>query len=162
MLLTQRCDRAELQLPSPHQLRRKIILKHKKLPEYEDGCPGGPGIVGGGSGILSTSGSRSSISGANGDENENMRNFLKEGMLYFKDPVDKAWNLYHFVLTQQQLIYSSHTDENNAGGADDDDNAVSQNSSSMLMPKSKDNFANEELHFGENWFHGKLEGDMTK
>ncbi|XP_011187776.2 1-phosphatidylinositol 4,5-bisphosphate phosphodiesterase gamma-1 [Zeugodacus cucurbitae] len=158
MLLTQRCDRAEVQLPSPHQLRRKIILKHKKLPEYEDGCAGGPGIVGGGSGMLTTSGSRSSISGANGDENENMRNFLKEGMLYFKDPVDKAWNLYHFLLTQQQLIYSSHTDENNAGGADDDDNAVSQNSAATLMPKTKDNFANEELHFGENWFHGKLEG----
>ncbi|XP_067640356.1 1-phosphatidylinositol 4,5-bisphosphate phosphodiesterase gamma-1 [Eurosta solidaginis] len=158
MLLTQRCDRAEIQLPSPHQLRRKIILKHKKLPEYEDGCSSGPSIVGGGSGLLSNSGSRTSISGGYGDENDNLRNFLKEGMLYFKDPVDKTWNLYHFVLTQQQLIYSSHTDENNAGGADDDDNALSKGASSTLMPKSKDNFVNDELHFGENWFHGKLEG----
>jgi len=33
MLLTQPIDKNETKLPSPHQLRNKIILKHKKLPE---------------------------------------------------------------------------------------------------------------------------------
>ena len=33
MLLTQPIDKNELSLPSPSQLRNKIILKHKKLPE---------------------------------------------------------------------------------------------------------------------------------
>ena len=33
MLLTQPIEKMETQLPSPQQLRYKIILKHKKLPE---------------------------------------------------------------------------------------------------------------------------------
>lgn len=33
LLLTQPIDKTETKLPSPHQLRNKIILKHKKLPE---------------------------------------------------------------------------------------------------------------------------------
>lgn len=138
MLLTQRCDRLETELPSPYQLRRKIILKHKKLPEYEDGSS------------LSTVGGGSGVSLRSTDDNENARNVIKEGMLYYKDPVDKSWNLYHIVLTQQELIYSSETDENR-----DEEH---EHSSSSLMPKPKENLVNDELHFGENWFHGKLEG----
>lgn len=159
MLLTQRVDRSETQLPSPHQLRRKIILKHKKLPEFEDNAS----IVSNSSNssaLLSSSGSRSSISGPGGvdDHGDGMRNVLKEGLLYFKDPVDKIWSLYHFVLTQQELIYSSETDDTNSAAGDDDDNVTSASPSNTLMPKVKDNFINDELHFGENWFHGKLEG----
>lgn len=141
MLLVQRVDRNECHLPSPYQLRRRIILKHKKLPEYEDGCTtllraiddGGVGGGGGsGSGIES-----------------NIRNVLKEGKMYLKDPIDKVWNLYQFVLTQQELIYSSETTDDNR----DDD--LDQSSS---FPRVKENLINDELHFGENWFHGKLEG----
>lgn len=36
MLLTQSVDKNEVALPSPHQLRRKILIKHKKLPEECD------------------------------------------------------------------------------------------------------------------------------
>ena len=36
MLVVCPVERNETQLPSPHQLRRKIILKHKKLPDGED------------------------------------------------------------------------------------------------------------------------------
>lgn len=35
MLLVQPVDKNETHLPSPYQLRRKIILKHKKLKEGE-------------------------------------------------------------------------------------------------------------------------------
>ena len=33
LLLTQPIDKNETKLPSPNQLKNKIILKHKKLPE---------------------------------------------------------------------------------------------------------------------------------
>lgn len=36
LLVVHPMERNETHLPSPHQLRRKIILKHKKLPEGED------------------------------------------------------------------------------------------------------------------------------
>ena len=36
MLVVHPMERNEKHLPSPHQLRRRIILKHKKLPEGED------------------------------------------------------------------------------------------------------------------------------
>ena len=36
MLLTAPVDKTEKELPSPEKLRRKIILKHKKLPEGSD------------------------------------------------------------------------------------------------------------------------------
>ena len=36
MLVVYPVERNETQLPSPHQLRRRIILKHKKLPDGED------------------------------------------------------------------------------------------------------------------------------
>lgn len=36
LLLSYPVDKNETQLPSPFQLRRKILLKHKKLPEGAD------------------------------------------------------------------------------------------------------------------------------
>lgn len=33
MLLTSPIDRTECQMPSPEKLKRKIIIKHKKLPD---------------------------------------------------------------------------------------------------------------------------------
>jgi len=33
MLVTQNLDKSEQQLPSPESMKRRIILKHKKLPE---------------------------------------------------------------------------------------------------------------------------------
>uniref|UniRef100_A0A1I8NY27 1-phosphatidylinositol 4,5-bisphosphate phosphodiesterase gamma n=1 Tax=Stomoxys calcitrans TaxID=35570 RepID=A0A1I8NY27_STOCA len=159
MLLTQRCDRAETQLPSPHQLRRKIILKHKKLPEYEDSTSLAAASSNS-STLLTSSGSRGSISGP--DDHDGIRNVVKEGLLYFKDPVDKVWNIYHFVLTQQELIYTSETEDTNSAAGDDDDNALVASTNNALMPKAKDNSINDELHFGENWFHGKLEGGRSE
>ncbi|ALC48580.1 sl [Drosophila busckii] len=152
MLLTQPCDRNELQLPSPNQLRRKIILKHKKLPQFDEN------VVASNNGSLNTFSQRSSLSGG-GDEHENMQKILKKGLLYFKDPVDKCWNLYQFVLTQQELIYSSEINEGRNGNSEDDDFGLSAcNLNSSMQQKQKDTAANDELHFGEHWFHGKLEG----
>lgn len=124
MLLVHRVDKNETQLPSPYQLRRRIILKHKKLPEIEDDSL--PRLE---------------------NETENIRNIPKEGRLYLQDPVDKNWNLYLFVLTQHKLMYKSEPQEE----VRDDENDTQ-------FPRAKENVVNDELHFGENWFHGKLEG----
>lgn len=116
-------EKTETQLPSPYQLRRKIILKHKKLPEVEDG------------------------SLAKNDENESFRSMMKEGKLYLQDPVDKSWNLYLFVLTQHKLMYRSEPEE-----------SIRDEEFELCFPRPKESLMNDELHFGENWFHGKLEG----
>lgn len=120
---TNRVDKNEIQLPAPYHLRRKIILKHKKLPEVEDGT-------------LSKN-----------DENESFRSMMKEGKLYLQDPVDKSWNLYLFVLTQHKLMYRSEPEE-----------SIRDEEFELCFPRPKESLMNDELHFGENWFHGKLEG----
>ncbi|XP_017120555.1 1-phosphatidylinositol 4,5-bisphosphate phosphodiesterase gamma-1 [Drosophila elegans] len=159
MLLTQPCDRNEKHLPSPYQLRRKIILKHKKLPQFDDISNGisGTGSLGPRS-SLASGGGGGGVHGEN--DGENVRKVFKEGLLYFKDPVDKTWNLYQFVLTHQELIYSSEINESRNGNSEDDDFGLSSSCSlnSNMQQKQKDTSANDELHFGENWFHGKLEG----
>jgi phosphatidylinositol phospholipase C gamma-1 len=52
MLVVHPVERNEAQLPSPHQLRRKIILKHKKLP---DGVEEGSFFVKNADGMLTPS-----------------------------------------------------------------------------------------------------------
>lgn len=144
MLLVHRVDKNETQLPSPHQLRRRIILKHKKLPEVDDGVvpnangPTASGVVA----AISASASTTSV-----DDADHHRNMPKEGKLYLQDPVDKSWNLYLFVLTpQHKLMYRSEPEDSR-----DDEFEAS-------FTRPKESVINDELHFGENWFHGKLEG----
>lgn len=123
MLLVHQIDKNEVQLPSPYQLRRRIILKHKKLPEIEE----------------------ESISRLT-DEADTLRNIPKEGLFYLQDPVDKTWNPCLFVLTQQKLMYKLEPDD------------IRDDESESHVPRSNETVVNDELHFGENWFHGKLEG----
>lgn len=163
MLLTQKIDKNETHLPSPHQLRKKIILKHKTLQEGEENNV-----------TLQSSGSSSTLnrSSCGGDENENFRNnILKEGRMHFKDPIEKTWSVYHFILTQQELIYSSDSEENGVDSPVEEElfssagNGVASNASVInqrsKISKVKDTLMNDELHFGENWFHGKLEGELS-
>jgi phosphatidylinositol phospholipase C gamma-1 len=35
-----------------------------------------------------------------------LRNTVKNGILYLEDPVDKEWNPHFFVLTQHKLFYT--------------------------------------------------------
>lgn len=96
MLLQQQIEKNETRLPSPHQLRRKIILKHKKLPD---------------GGTLNNSffGDEAAKSETlvRSDDNElDIRNTVKNGILYLEDKVDKVWNPHFFVLTQQKLFYT--------------------------------------------------------
>lgn len=138
MLLTQQVEKNEIQLPSPYQLRRKIILKHKKLPEngvkLEEGTVPNDGAL------------------IRADENElDIRNSVRNGILYLEDPVDKVWNPHFFVLTQHKLFFTDSQRIEREDVRDDEfETSFSQ--------RPKESVTNDELHFGENWFHGKLSG----
>ncbi|XP_041103270.1 1-phosphatidylinositol 4,5-bisphosphate phosphodiesterase gamma-1-like [Polyodon spathula] len=87
MLLTKPVDINADELPTPYQLRRKIIIKHKKLVEgnmYEE------------------------VSSASCSEND-ISNSIKNGILYLEDPIDHNWSPHYFVLTSNKIYYSEET-----------------------------------------------------
>ncbi|XP_023654714.1 1-phosphatidylinositol 4,5-bisphosphate phosphodiesterase gamma-1 [Paramormyrops kingsleyae] len=88
MLLTKAVDISADGLPSPNQLKRKILIKHKKLAEgsaYEE---------------VSTSTPYS--------END-ISNSIKNGILYLEDPINHEWYPHFFVLTSSKIYYSEET-----------------------------------------------------
>ena len=72
MLLTQPIDKDEGQMPSPIQLKKKFIIKHKKLPEGSEAALNA-------SRVQEESGHDVDISSA-----------VKNGILYLEDPHDKV------------------------------------------------------------------------
>ncbi|KAL3276021.1 hypothetical protein HHI36_020751 [Cryptolaemus montrouzieri] len=130
MLVVQPIDKNESQLPSPHQLRRRIVLKHKKLPEGQE---------------------EAVVQIRNEGNEEDLRNSIKNGIMYIEDPCDKEWNPHFFVLTNRKLFYTNcyRLDAESERSEDEEDNSSS-------FQCSKTNIPNEELHFSENWFHGSL------
>ncbi|TNM86993.1 hypothetical protein fugu_007223 [Takifugu bimaculatus] len=91
MLLTKPVDIAADGLPSPNQLKKKILIKHKKLAEgsaYEE---------------VSTSTPYS--------END-ISNSIKNGILYLEDPINHEWYPHFFVLTSSKIYYSEETSSN--------------------------------------------------
>uniref|UniRef100_G3NLI8 1-phosphatidylinositol 4,5-bisphosphate phosphodiesterase gamma n=1 Tax=Gasterosteus aculeatus aculeatus TaxID=481459 RepID=G3NLI8_GASAC len=87
LLLTKPVDNNAEELPSPYQLRRKILIKHKKLVEgtlYEE------------------------VSSASYSEND-ISDSLKNGILYLEDPIDHTWTPHYFVLTSNKIYYSEET-----------------------------------------------------
>lgn len=101
-LLAQPADKNEAALPSPYALRRKILLKHKKLPDGVD---------------------ESSFVVRSDDSKQEMdlRNTVKNGILYLEDPVDREWNPHFFVLTEQKLFYTDTFSRAQEMEPDDDD-----------------------------------------
>ena len=98
LLVTSNLEKNEKSLPSPQQLKRKIILKHKKLPDGEDE-----------SSFLIPSPIMSGASNLDTD----LRSTVKNGIMYLEDPVDKEWNAHFFVLTPDKLYYTDvyHSEE---------------------------------------------------
>lgn len=165
MLLTLPLEKNETKLPSPTALKRKIVLKHKKLV-YCEGSSHNAFFVD------DSNGSSNSNSLMRQDENElDIRNTVKNGILYLEDPVDKVWNPHFFVLTPHNKIF--YTDSYkyvhfiapairkissvlfNICRLDRDDTRDEEVES---LTRPKEQVTNDELHFGENWFHGKLSG----
>lgn len=129
MLLSQRVDKNETCLPSPYALRRRILLKHKKLPDGVD---------------------ENLFIPQNEDSKQEMdlRNTVKNGILFLEDPIDKIWNPHFFVLTEQKLYYTDTFSKTPEASHDDDEE--------VAIHRPPEGVPNDELHFGEKWFHGKL------
>uniref|UniRef100_A0A671WKF0 Phosphoinositide phospholipase C n=1 Tax=Sparus aurata TaxID=8175 RepID=A0A671WKF0_SPAAU len=101
LLLTKPVDNNAEELPSPHQLRRKILIKHKKLVEgtlYEE------------------------VSSASYSEND-ISNSLKNGILYLEDPIDHTWTPHYFVLTSNKIYYSEETSHYQTADEEEDEEA---------------------------------------
>lgn len=120
MLVTERVEPNETQLPSPIKLKRRIIVKHKKLTndDTDDGSD---------------------------------RYVTKEGQLWLIDAVDRRWNPTQFVLAHNKLMYRSVTEDGR-----------SEEEPEPMAPMRPRETATDELHFGENWFHGKLDGGRNE
>ncbi|XP_022122314.2 1-phosphatidylinositol 4,5-bisphosphate phosphodiesterase gamma-1 isoform X1 [Pieris rapae] len=132
MLIVHPVEKNETCLPSPHDLRRKIILKHKKLPE----------------------GAEENSFAVRQEEGKDLdlRNTIKNGILLLEDPVDKEWNPHAFVLTESKLYYTEHY--STPGEADIDSDGEHESETTGIPP--------DELHFSECWFHGKLAGNRQE
>uniref|UniRef100_A0A8C9XGT1 Phosphoinositide phospholipase C n=1 Tax=Sander lucioperca TaxID=283035 RepID=A0A8C9XGT1_SANLU len=104
MLLTKAVDIVADGLPSPNQLKRKILIKHKKLAEgsaYEE---------------VSTSTPYS--------END-ISNSIKNGILYLEDPINHEWYPHFFVLTSTKIYYSEETSSNQGNDDEEEHREVS-------------------------------------
>uniref|UniRef100_A0A8C9Y5S0 1-phosphatidylinositol 4,5-bisphosphate phosphodiesterase gamma n=1 Tax=Sander lucioperca TaxID=283035 RepID=A0A8C9Y5S0_SANLU len=104
LLLTKPVDNSAEELPSPYQLRRKILIKHKKLVEgtlYEE--------------VTSASYSENDIS-----------NSLKNGILYLEDPIDHTWTPHYFVLTSNKIYYSEETSHYQTAEEEEDEEGKEQ------------------------------------
>lgn len=128
-LLIQPIEKNETCLPSPYLLRGKIVLKHKKLPDGVD---------------ESTFIARSSQN----PQEMDLRNTVKNGILYLEDLADREWYPHFFILTTQNLFYTDTFSQGQEIELEEDDETVTN--------RQLEGVPNDELHFGEKWFHGKL------
>uniref|UniRef100_A0A8C6VB80 1-phosphatidylinositol 4,5-bisphosphate phosphodiesterase gamma n=1 Tax=Naja naja TaxID=35670 RepID=A0A8C6VB80_NAJNA len=109
MLLTKPIDISADGLPSPNQLKRKILIKHKKLAEgsaYEE-MP----------------------SSAVYSEND-ISNSIKNGILYLEDPINHDWNPHYFVLTSSKIYYSGET-TSDLGNEEEEEQKETSNSTEL-------------------------------
>ncbi|XP_077301392.1 small wing phospholipase C gamma 1 [Arctopsyche grandis] len=134
MLLMQPFEKNENCLPSPAQLKRRIILKHKKLPDGAD--------------------ESSFALRAEEGRDLDLRTSIKNGVLFLEDPVDKEWNPHLIVLTENKLFYIDNYRPPGEGEVDSD--------SESDRERPNNDVPQDELHFGECWFHGKLAGNRKE
>ncbi|KAK0087269.1 hypothetical protein PV325_001367 [Microctonus aethiopoides] len=128
-LLTQPLEKNETCLPSPYALRGKIILKHKKLPDGVD--------------------ESTFIARSNQNTHEmDLRNTVKNGILYLEDLADREWYPHFFILTTENLFYTDTFSQGQEIELEEDDETATN--------RQLEGVPNDELHFGEKWFHGKL------
>lgn len=124
-LLTSPVKRDATTLPSVNELKGKIMIKHKKLPDTNTG---------------------EVFTIREEEANElDVRDSIKSGRLLLKD-VDGDWRPHYFVLTEQRLIFSPVLDNADSNEDEDDTSQMGNNPT-----------PNDELHFSEPWFHGKIE-----
>ncbi|ROT84771.1 putative 1-phosphatidylinositol 4,5-bisphosphate phosphodiesterase gamma-1 isoform X1 [Penaeus vannamei] len=142
-LLTAPLSPNEKEMPSPEQLKRKIIIKHKKLPEGMDEAT--PPIC---------SANDSSAQSSNeefGGEMDLSKLSFKGDRLYLRNPVDQtAWQPHFFALTQDRLHFTELQNE--------EPESEDQHSGRRML----NDVSEEEWHLHEPWYHGRLPGGRAK
>uniref|UniRef100_A0A0N5A0J6 Phosphoinositide phospholipase C n=1 Tax=Parastrongyloides trichosuri TaxID=131310 RepID=A0A0N5A0J6_PARTI len=138
MLLTQPVNKDETQLPSPDSMRKKIILKHKKLPKDSDSFD---------------------IQQSEDDADHDIlsKECVRKGELLLRDNNTNTWNKHVFVLFNDKLCYMLSPNNKN-------DDLISLNSITADDDISEDNSTSldvrlDEMHVTEEWFHGKIDKD---
>ncbi|XP_076449870.1 1-phosphatidylinositol 4,5-bisphosphate phosphodiesterase gamma-1-like [Babylonia areolata] len=133
-LLVEPIAKDGMSLPSPKQLKHKIILKHKKLPEWVDGNEW-----------------KYTVSSEDSSNMEmDVSSSVKNGIMHLEDPVDHTWRPHFFVLNGSKLYYTEETQS-----PDQDEDAEEEDTPEEGRPV-------DELHFSEKWFHGHLEGGRRR
>nr|XP_022335650.1 1-phosphatidylinositol 4,5-bisphosphate phosphodiesterase gamma-1-like isoform X2 [Crassostrea virginica] len=129
-LLVEPVDIDFKKLPSPEQLKKKVILKHKKLP---------------------SEGRSAELVEVRVDDvtrDGDVSNSLRTGVMYLEDTIEQQWHPHFFVLTPTRMFWTKETNQNEEEEEQDDNTPAIE-----MGDRPQD-----ELHFGEKWFHGKLEG----
>jgi len=133
MLVVAPVDKNEVSLPSPEKLKRKIMLKHKKLP---DGVDENLGVV----------------VEADPSKHLDLSDSVKNGILLMQDDDGEEWIPHFFVLTSRMMVYSEVPNEE-AETEEDNSSILSRKISSASSRTDTDA---SELHFSEAWFHRNL------
>ena len=141
MLVTAPLDKNEQTLPSPEKLKRKILLKHKKLPDGADEIL---------TGIVSNDFNKTT-------HEMDIASSVKNGILYVKDNEYFEWKPHFFVLTETKMFYTEACqNENEDNEEDEEDNEVTASGFMRSIDPSIQAGGKSdqtELHFSEPWFH---------
>ncbi|KAK5977120.1 Phosphoinositide phospholipase C [Trichostrongylus colubriformis] len=145
-LLVQPINASETQLPSPAALKKKIILKHKKLPiENEDLATF----------VTSTDEFQ--------DTDILSRECIKKGVLSLKDGVRHEWSSHVFVLFPDRICYLLEScDESSLKDDKEDTMSIMGDDEKEDEPFAGFGIRPEEQHITEEWFHGHCEREEAK
>ncbi|XP_028665993.1 1-phosphatidylinositol 4,5-bisphosphate phosphodiesterase gamma-2-like [Erpetoichthys calabaricus] len=91
-LLTEPVEAFADQLPSPNQLKGKIILKHKKLSTLDDDLINDEYV-----------------------SRTDLRKSIKQGELYIWDQIDEKWNRHYCVIHDNKLSYADEYESEEDG-----------------------------------------------
>ena len=134
-LLVMPVDKNETELPSPERLKRKIILKHKKLPEGADESF----VV---------------MGDLDASRNMDLSDSVKNGILSVEE--EGEWVPHFFVLGSKVLVYSElqaeeGEEQEEVGGEEREEEAARR-----ISNGGRQDVDASELHFNEAWFHRNL------
>ncbi|KAE9421402.1 hypothetical protein Angca_007319, partial [Angiostrongylus cantonensis] len=143
-LLTQPINSSETQLPSPAALKRKIILKHKKLPIENENL--------------------ASFVAASADEFQDTdilsRECIKKGVLALKDNIRHEWSPHIFILFPDRICYLLETCDDSS--LKDDNSSITGDDEREEEPITGFGVRPEEQHITEEWFHGHCGREEAK
>lgn len=67
-----------------------------------------------------------------------LRNTVKNGVLYLQDPVEKRWNPHFFVLTRNKLYYTECVGGQNDQEIEDDTDTENENNNNTWANKHRE------------------------